>query len=258
MLWSFATGFADNRRSGVDSRSFYDEVWVSLEAAQKEEHMLFLRQQAIEHSYSLLGDLRNKALLEIGSGSGKQAVFFAKQGAKVSVVDISSESLKAVSLIAEELGVAVQSYQMNAEKMDFKDETFDQVYINSVLMHVEPEKVLRECSRVLKPGGRVVIVEPLRYAPFVQIYRFLSSYRKMCPNYATLQMFTKNSFYFTMFSHEEFYFLSSALLPIGYSTSTPLKKMYTLMSKVDRALLKRIPFLKKLCWISVVCYTKQR
>ncbi|MBI1968629.1 class I SAM-dependent methyltransferase [Candidatus Woesearchaeota archaeon] len=256
MLWSFATGFADNCQKMADSRPFYDRIWASQEAAKKEERMLFLRQQAIEHSYSLLGDLRNKTLLEIGSGSGKQAVFFAKQGAKVSVVDISSESLKAVLRMAEKQDVAVQSYQMNAEKMGFEDETFDRVYINSVLMHVEQEKVLQECSRVLKPGGKVIIVEPLRYAPFVQIYRFLSSYRKMCPHYATPKMFTKNSLFFTTFSHEEFYSLSSALLPMGYSTIPLLKKMYTLTSKADRALLKRIPFLKKLCWISVVCYTK--
>ncbi len=245
---------SDHPRS--DSKSFYDAVWNSPEATRREEKMLFLRQQAIDFSYQLLGELKGKELLEIGAGSGQQAVYLASQGAKVQVIDISTESLKAVSRLAEDNDVIINHQQMNAEALAFPAESFDLIYINSVLMHVNQEKVLPECSRVLKRGGHLVIVEPLQYAPFVQLYRWLSSYQKTKPRYATLTMFRNNRHYFREFMHQEFYLFSSALLPLVYTNSVLLRKLYIISSKIDSGLTKTFPSLRRLGWIAVVRYTK--
>lgn len=257
MLWRSGTSCAPER-TGVPPNSvhFYDAIWGSQKSRAQEEKILFLRKKAIDHSYALLGIIRNKKLLEIGCGSGKQAIFFAQKGANVSVIDISDEALKAASCRAKEERVSIQTNRMNAEILQFKNETFEIVYINSVLMHVNPEKVLQECSRVLKPGGKVIIIEPLRHAPFVQVYRWLASYRATKPQYATFKMLKKCEKYFTAYSHKEFYFFSSALLPLGYVTNHFLKKMYAAVNRIDDYLVKIVPPVQKFCWISVVEYVK--
>jgi len=236
--------------------SFYNQVWGSPQATFNEEKMLLSRRDAVEYSYRLLGDVNQKKLLEIGSGSGQQAVNFASQRATVTVIDISPESLKATEKLAVAKEVKLELLQMNAEEMKFDAEEFDLIYINSVLMHVNQQKVLQECSRVLKKEGKLVIVEPLQYAPFVQIYRLLSSYRKMNPRYATLKMFKEGKKYFSDCHQKEFYLFSSALLPVFYLRNNFLQRIYRGIAKVDAALIKIFPFLRYACWVSVVQYSK--
>lgn len=49
--------------------------------------------------------------------------------------------------------------QMNGENLDFKNETFDYVVLSHVLAVAdEPEKLLLECLRVLKPNGKLLIL----------------------------------------------------------------------------------------------------
>ena len=257
MLWASGTSCDPDRAvEPANSARFYNAIWGSQKSRAQEEKILFLRKKAIDHSYALLGIIRNKKLLEIGCGSGKQAIFFALKGAEVSVIDASDEALKAVSILAREKKASIQGHRMNAEALEFESQAFDSIYINSVLMHVNPEKVLQECSRVLKPGGKLVITEPLRYAPFVQVYRWLSSYRTTSPQYATLKMFEQCKKHFTAYSHKEFYFFSSALLPLGYVKNPLLKKVYAAVNRIDDYFIKIVPPVQKFCWISVVEYVK--
>ena len=233
-------------------QEYYNQQWSS----SSQDMFALAFQEAIAQSYFYLGDLKGKKLLEIGCGSGEQAVYFAMQGAEVTIVDISLESLKIAERLAVQKNTKLAAVQMNAEEMKFSTEEFDLIYINSVLMHVNQQKVLQECSRVLKKEGKLVIVEPLQYAPFVQIYRLLSSYRKMKPKYATLKMFKEGKEYFSDYHHKEFYLFSSALLPVFYLRNNFLQKMYVGIAKVDAALIKIFPFLRFGCWVSVVQYSK--
>lgn len=51
---------------------------------------------------------------------------------------------------------------MDAHAMDFADSTFDCVVAQFVITLVEnPEQVLSECHRVVKPGGRIILVNHL-------------------------------------------------------------------------------------------------
>lgn len=236
--------------------AFYDDIWRSAQATSKEEKMLLSRRDAVEYSYQLLGNVDQKSVLEIGSGSGQQALFLAARGAKVTVIDISEESLKSTRHMAQEKGISLSVHQMNAEEMKFKADQFDLIYINSVLMHVNQQKVLQECSRVLREGGKLIVVEPLQHAPFVQIYRLLSSYKNIKPKYATLKMFKEGKTYFSEYQHREFYLFSSALLPLFYVQNEFLHKIYHFFARCDTALIKIFPFLRYACWVSVVEYRK--
>jgi len=233
-------------------QEYYNQQWSS----SGQDMFALAFKEAIAHSYFLLDELKDRKLLEIGCGSGEQAIYFSSQGAEVTVIDISVGSLKAAQQSAEKKGVTLTAMQMDAQQLQFPDESFDLIYINSTLMHVDQQKVLQECSKVLKKGGKLVIVEPLQYAPFVQLYRLCGSYRKMKPRYATFKMFTEGKKYFTSFEHKEFYLFSSLLLPVFYFRNYFLHGIYRGVAKFDAALIKVFPFLRYGCWVGVGRYGK--
>jgi len=233
-------------------QEFYDQQWKS----SGEDMFSLAFREAIAKSYTFLGNLQGKKILEVGCGSGEQASHLAAQGAIVTVIDISAESLKAAQDLAKQKKVELTAVKMDAEQLEFPAESFDLIYINSTLMHVDQQKVLQECSRVLVKGGKLAVIEPLRYAPLVQIYRWFSSYKKMNPHYATLKMFNQGKKYFSEHTHQEFYLLSSALLPVFSLKNRWLHRGYDAVSTVDNFLLKIFPFLRHGCWVSVVKYTK--
>lgn len=107
-----------------------------------------------------LKEIRNKRILEVGSGSGGHSALFKKYGADVTAVDITKERVlstaKKLSLIKEGEGLVLQA---DAENLPFADECFDFVYSNGVLHHSENTEVcVKEVFRVLKPDGKAVIM----------------------------------------------------------------------------------------------------
>ena len=233
-------------------RELYDQQWKN----SKEDIFSLAFTEAIAQSYSFLGELNGKKVLEIGCGSGEQAVHFAGEGASVTVIDISSESLNATFQLAQQKEIIVKTVLMNAEQLTFPKQSFDLVYINSTLMHVNQLKVFQECSKVLKIGGKLVVLEPLQFAPLVKMYRLFSSYRKMKPKYMTFKMFQNGQQYFSGYKHKEFYLFSSILLPF-FSLRIPwLQKIYYSVSSIDNLLLKAFPWLKYGYWVCVSEYQK--
>jgi len=231
---------------------FYDIQWSS---GRGDIFSLAFR-DAVGYSYILLGDLRGRRVLEIGAGLGEQAVYFALQGAQVTVIDISLESLKSVQELAGCEGVEVKGVVMDAQQMSFESGQFEFIYINSVMMHVDCAKVMSECSRVLRKGGKLIIVEPLKYGLFVQGYRLISSYKKMNPQYMTLGMFTGGEKYFSVFTHREFYFFSCLLLPVFFLRVRWLYSLFYGVARFDALLFTVLPFLRRLAWVSVGVYEK--
>ena len=107
-----------------------------------------------------LNTLKGKSVLEIGSGGGAHSALFKRCSAQVTSVDITIERVvstaKKLSLIKEGTGLSLQA---DAETLPFMDNSFDIVYSNGVLHHSEnTEKCIAEVRRVLKPGGKAVIM----------------------------------------------------------------------------------------------------
>ncbi len=101
------------------------------------------------------GAFRGERLLEVGCGIGTDLVRFARGGARVTGVDLSQTAIDLAAqnfalhgLAPDELRVA------NAEALPYGDATFDHVYGHGVIQYTaDPARLIRECHRVLKPGG---------------------------------------------------------------------------------------------------------
>lgn len=108
---------------------------------------------------ALLSELGG-SVLEVGVGTGLALRHYERR-LSVTGVDYSAEMLdKARAKVAAEgLRNVVALHRMDARTLDFPDESFDHVAAMHVISVVpEPEKVMAEIARVVRPGGSVVIV----------------------------------------------------------------------------------------------------
>ncbi|CUH88280.1 Demethylmenaquinone methyltransferase [Phaeobacter sp. CECT 5382] len=99
------------------------------------------------------------SVLEVGVGTGLSLPHY-KAGVTITGIDFSEDMLaKARQRVAEKsLGNVAALLQMDARQLDFADNSFDTIAAMHVLSVVpEPERVMSEIARVLKPGGKVVI-----------------------------------------------------------------------------------------------------
>src|SRR5260221_272776 len=59
----------------------------------------------------------------------------------------------------------------SAYQLPFERGRFDQLIVRDVIHHLdEPDRFVRECARVLEPGGRVDVLEPCRYNPLIFVH----------------------------------------------------------------------------------------
>ncbi len=109
-----------------------------------------------------LDNLSGKRVLEIGPGAGGHSALFAKHGAIMASGDITFERARATQAKFDLMGdvaTGCQAIQSDGENLPFDDNTFDIVYSNGVLHHTpDTQKAIDEVRRVLKPGGRAVIM----------------------------------------------------------------------------------------------------
>lgn len=123
-----------------------------------------------------LGDLRGRKVLELGSGAGEGAVYFALQGAEVTATDLSPGMLEVVERVAAHHGVAVHTQVASATDLSgFPDQSFDVVYAANLLHHVDIPACLDEVRRVLKPGGQAAFWDPVAYNPAINVYRGMAA-----------------------------------------------------------------------------------
>ena len=114
----------------------------------------------IEPAFRQLGDVRGLRVLDFGCGHGMAAVVLARRGARVTAFDLSFGYLDEARRRARANGVAVNSVQADGNRLPFADASFDRVWGNAVLHHLDIAVAARQLQRVLRPGGVAVFCEP--------------------------------------------------------------------------------------------------
>lgn len=132
--WSFDAAAADNEHfpATIDPRIY---------------HVKLIR----EH----LGELRGKRVLDVGCGKGRFARVLLEQEPESELwgLDISEEMLRFAP-------PGLQTRAGSMTDLPFESHFFDGVYATESLEHaVEIEKAVAEICRVVKPGGRIVVID---------------------------------------------------------------------------------------------------
>jgi SAM-dependent methyltransferase len=130
----------------IDLRKAYDRQATERDAADIAEWKIRERTDFL----SMLKKERKKSLLDIGSGPGRDGLFFLENGLKVTCIDLSPENIN----LCREKGLT--AYVMDMSNMFFPDNSFDAAYSLNSLLHlskVELPGVLKDIHYILKPGG---------------------------------------------------------------------------------------------------------
>jgi SAM-dependent methyltransferase len=147
--------FADNTRAAADR--FYSVA-----------HPAYDRYRAL-----VADGVSGLKLLEYGCGPGSESFGLAAKGAEVYGIDISPVAMEMAQETARQRGVGARCHfrVMNAEALDFPDDTFDRICGSGILHHLDLTRAFAEIHRTLKPGGRAIFIEPLGHNPAINWYR---------------------------------------------------------------------------------------
>lgn len=118
--------------------------------------------------------LKDCTVLEIGCGMGLHTELMARAGAMLLSIDISDTSIDATTRRMSLKGLSADVRRMDAEELDFADNSFDFVWSWGVIHHsARTGRIVREIHRVLKPGGevRVMVYNLEGMAAYVSIAR---------------------------------------------------------------------------------------
>ena len=103
-------------------------------------------------------------ILEVGCGTGGLLVAAARAGLAVVGVDVASRWLVAARRRLTDHGLSVPLLAASADRLPWPDGHFDTIVADSVLEHLDdPAQALREWSRVLRPGGCLLVWSPNRF-----------------------------------------------------------------------------------------------
>jgi 2-polyprenyl-3-methyl-5-hydroxy-6-metoxy-1,4-benzoquinol methylase len=130
---------------------------------------------------------RGSQILDVGCGDGAMSAFLAKKlGVSVTGVDTDDLAIELATQQFKHHGLTGQFIRVDGYAYPFPDAGFDVVVSSDVIEHVrQPEALLREAWRVLRPGGHLVVTTPIRYteAPLDPLHAaewFPSQFRELC------------------------------------------------------------------------------
>jgi SAM-dependent methyltransferase len=196
-------------------RVFHDAWAASVRPDEVAVRAAFENLTAPENRFILerMGPLRGRRLLDLGSGLGESAVYFALQGAEVTATDISPEMCALCQETAARHGVKLTTVVTAAETLDVEPGSYDLVYGANLLHHVQDlDGTLAAVRRALKPGGRCFFWDPLAYNPVINVYRRMATKVRTEDEhpltFAELATFRRH---FANVGHAEFWLLTLSL-----------------------------------------------
>ncbi len=114
----------------------------------------------LDLALQVLGDPDSLEVLDVATGTGHTAFFFADLDANVFGVDINDEMLAVAQEEADRQTLSVRFLKGFANDLPFDDASFDLVTTRLAAHHFEsPADFLDDAFRVLRPGGRLLVID---------------------------------------------------------------------------------------------------
>jgi len=186
------------------------------------------------------------ALLDLGCGDGNKSYIFEKLGFDVTGIDASSTCIEQAKNKCPTSHFVCKKLQ---DKLPFPDNTFDVIFSFSVFQYIDHESILKECRRVLKHNGHIILIENLKNNPITKLGR----------RYLKLKKFPYQSYPWNHFTKNEIIELKNIFCNVNikyFHLLTPLaqiklfKNLYPFLHYLDKKLLK-IKLLEHLSWMVI-------
>ncbi len=131
---------------------FKDAVWRIIGSPN------LLKRLQWDNIFESLDLKRSDTVLDFGCGSGYMTFGMARIAKKAIGIDVGNVD---ENIIPEGLKGKLEFLRVRGESLPFENEKFDVVLMSEVLPMIDnPEEFIKEVSRVLKKGGRIVLVNP--------------------------------------------------------------------------------------------------
>lgn len=104
-----------------------------------------------------------KKILEAGCGSAIMSVFFSKMGLAATACDRDEEVLKKAAVTARRWDAKVVFLNKDLLSLDFPRDTFDLIFSQGVLEHMDNETIRNSCREILKAGKEFIFSVPSEY-----------------------------------------------------------------------------------------------
>jgi SAM-dependent methyltransferase/uncharacterized protein YbaR (Trm112 family) len=196
--------------------------------------------------------LMDKALLEVGAGSGRQTLPLARSGARVLATDLSEEMLRLARRKVHAAGLLerVDFVVCLAEQLPVADDRFDAGLIFGSMHHfLDPEASLKEMGRALRSGAPFYLLEPHDSAVRPVFDWLMNRWTLWEEEAADDPLFNRDQF-------ERWLGAAGFRTRVGYSTYLPPHLFYVFRGGLGRALLggsdavfSRIPGINKLAGV---------
>jgi len=162
-----------------DVKEYYDvynypKINLYTNKQVKKHHKLI--KKILSYGNISVKDLKSKKVLDAGCGTGEKSLFFARNGAKVTSVDLSSGQLSVLKNVLKKEKLDITVKEKDIVNDDLSDlGKFDLIVCTGVLHHTEgPYKGFLNILSLLKPDGVIIIALYHKYARIrYRLIRFL-------------------------------------------------------------------------------------
>lgn len=219
---------------------------------------------SLDSYYSIFGAIRtdfsdrlkeyasSKDVMECGCGVNSYAYKLSPIVKTLYGIDISDEAVRQSSDKATENNLKNCSFSvMNAESLEFKDQSFDLIFGVGIIHHLDLQLFYGEAARVLKTRGRIIFMEPLGYNPFINLYRKLTPKLRTPDEHPLLKkdlLLLKTYFKELKVSYYHFF----TLLAVPFRKTKMFKPLLGLLNAVDNFFFKYIPGFRYLAWYVII------
>lgn len=147
-------------KKGVGAKEFTKEFYEEIDRRFFGSAAEYLTWEKIPFETLIdFNSLKTKDVLEIGVGNGSHAALLAAHTKSFIGIDITDYAVVSTTERFKKFGLMGRILKMDAEKMDFPDESLDFIWSWGVIHHSSnTEKILKEIARVLRPKGTAAVM----------------------------------------------------------------------------------------------------
>lgn len=234
-----ASGIAQNR-------AFYEQYWSGPFG-----HRQRLWRAWWDDGYQTIlawgGNLQGKRVLNVFAGHGEDARLLHARGARVMALDFARSGLQHLRDLP-----AVLPLCADAAHIPCADGSFDVIFLINGLCHTDKAAVLAECQRVLAPGGRILLLDPMRWPHLAILARMLDPFFWKAPHrFISVGELKQLGRQFPLRRHMQF--LCASVLTAMLQRLLPrvlwVAALHRAVTRFDRHLLRWIPFLRRICYL---------